>query len=210
MEPIVAKICLNENKLDGFLLIEKMNYFHINSVILQQYMKRIALLIITCPLLLLGQTDLEVVKVNDAKKFKKGIKERPAVISFQKDTIDKSVKEIKPGNVNVIIGDERINILDDYVREYPLTLNGFRIQLVFGERNTVNKAKAKFYGLFSKVPVYESWLSPNFRLRVGDFLTRMQAEAFKQEVQAYFPGAYIVNDRINIPKFVKEDIDTDF
>ena len=104
MEPIVAKICLNENKLDRFLLIEKMNYFHINSVILQEYMKRIALLIITCPLLLLGQTDLEVVKVNDAKKFKKGIKERSAVTSFQKDTIDKFVKEIKSKSVLLSMG----------------------------------------------------------------------------------------------------------
>ena len=169
-------------------------------------MKRISLILMAVPALLWGQSDLEVVKVSNSKDFKKNIKAKVQEAPLQKDTIDLNTKELKPGNVNIIIGDERINVLDAYVRENPLTLNGFRIQLVFGERNTVNRAKAKFYNHFSKIPVYESWLSPNFRLRVGDFLTRMQAEAFKQEVQKHFPGAYIVNDRINVPKFVKEDL----
>lgn len=172
-------------------------------------MNQFVLIVILFPLILIGQTDLEVVKVNNTPSFKKEITERNQTYKLQKDSLNKTKREISPGNVNIILGDERINILDEYVRENPLSLNGYRVQLVFGERATINQAKAKFYSKYSSIPVYESWLSPNFRLRVGDFLTRMQAEAFKREIQEFFPGAYIVNDKINVPKFVKEDLETE-
>ena len=133
-------------------------------------------------------------KVNDKKDFKSEIKEQKTV---------NRLKKADSGELNVVLADERIQILDDYVRENPLTLTGFRIQLVFGNRNTVNNAKSKFYGQFSGTPLYESYLAPNFRLRVGDFFTRLQAEAFLNEVRSAFPNAYIVNDRINVPDYIK-------
>jgi len=155
------------------------------------------LLLLFIPVALLGQDEMPVVKVNDDVEFKKGIKESKI------ESVMKKVKKASSGELNVILGDERIQVLDDYVRENPLALTGYRIQLVFGNRNTVNNAKSKFYGNFNGTSLYESYLAPNFRLRVGDFITRLQAEAFLNEVRSVFPSAYIVNDRINVPDYVK-------
>lgn len=154
------------------------------------------LIILLFPLNMLAQDGLQVKTVNNEKDFKSELTERKP---------KKVLKKAENGEMNVVLADERIQILDDYVKENPLTLTGFRIQLVFGNRTTVNNAKSKFYGRFSGTPLYESYLAPNFRLRVGDFFTRLQAEAFLNEVRAAFPNAYIVNDRINIPDYIKEN-----
>jgi len=154
------------------------------------------LIILLFPFCTYAQDGLQVTKVNDKNDFKSKITEAK---------VKSRLKKVESGELNVVLADERIQVLDDYVKENPLTLTGFRIQLVFGNRTTVNNAKSKFYGRFSGTPLYESYLAPNFRLRVGDFFTRLQAEAFLNEVRSAFPNAYIVNDRINIPDYIKED-----
>ena len=165
-------------------------------------MKRLLVLFLL-PLQIFGQTNSETDKIAVDDDHKKSIKERKELSEHRKDT----TKEEKPGNFNVVLSDERINILDEYVKENPLRLTGFRIQLVFGNRSTVNNAKPKFYGNYSGVTVYESYLAPNFRLRAGDFLTRLQAEEFLNQVKGSFPGAYIVNDKINVPSYLKNDFE---
>ncbi|MEM7161660.1 MAG: SPOR domain-containing protein [Bacteroidota bacterium] len=157
------------------------------------------LIIFLFPFGLFAQEDLPVVKVNEEGEYTSKIAERKDKKIRSKDAIK------KPGELNVLLADERIQVLDDYIKENPLTLTGFRIQLVFGNRNTVNKAKSQFYGNFNGTNLYESYLAPNFRLRVGDFITRLQADEFLNEVKSVFPNAYIVNDQINVPDYVKFD-----
>ena len=157
-----------------------------------------ALIILLFPLCSFAQDDLGEVKTI-SEKFGKKISERKTKVENKQDPVK------APGDFNVVLADERIDILDDYVKSNPLRLTGFRIQLVFGNRGTVNNAKSKFYGNYSDVSVYESYLAPNFGLRVGDFLNRLQAEEFLNRVKGSFPGAYIVNDKINVPSYLKND-----
>ena len=182
--------------LDRYLI--KTEYIHLNSQLLDNLaaMKKVLILLLF-PVCIFGQGDLGDVETNGSNNFKKDIKERKDLAENKQDT----VKE--PGEFNVVLADQRIGVLDDYVKANPLRLTGFRIQLVFGNRSTVNNAKSKFYGNYSEVSIYESYLAPNFRLRVGDFLTRLQAEEFLNSVKGYFPGAYIVNDKINVPSYLK-------
>ncbi len=107
-------------------------------------------------------------------------------------------KPAKQGEIRYI-QDERIAILDDYLKTHPIKHDGYRIQLVFGSREVVSSAKSRFLSSYS-YSSYEDYLPPNFRLRVGDYLTRFQAEKGLREIKGRFPAAYIVRDKIEVPK----------
>lgn len=100
-----------------------------------------------------------------------------------------------PGEVRVH-GGERLLALLDTLTELSYPLEGFRIQLAFGKKDEVNELRTEFLKAYPALGAYISWLQPNFRLRIGDFRTRLQAERFKQEIQETYPGCYIVRDII--------------
>ncbi len=81
------------------------------------------------------------------------------------------------------------------------TIDGFRIQIHFGgEREKTKLIKTKFLQQFPEVPAYEVYQQPNFKVRVGDFRTRLDAQKFMNELSAFFPSAFIVADAIHLPK----------
>lgn len=103
-----------------------------------------------------------------------------------------------PGEIRYI-QEERIGILDEYLKSHPIQHDGYRIQLIFGSRNEVANARSKFLASWD-IPAYETYLPPNFRLRVGDFMTRFQAEKALRDLKSKFPNAYLVRDKIEVPK----------
>ncbi len=112
-----------------------------------------------------------------------------------------SAKVVEKGEIR-FIQDESIETFNEFLKNNPPKHSGYRIQLVFGSRGDVQKAKSKFYGRYD-LPAYEDYLAPNFRLRVGDFMTKLQAEKMLSELKKSFPGAYIVKDKIEVPKTLR-------
>ena len=112
----------------------------------------------------------------------------------------------KKGEIN-ITQDERIEELDELRKKYPGTLNGYRVQIFFGKREPAIEQKAEFIESNPDVPTYISFLAPNFRLRVGDFRSRIEAEKLKSQIEADYPGCYIVKDQIEFPPLEKEEVD---
>ena len=81
------------------------------------------------------------------------------------------------------------------------TIEGFRIQIHFGgEREKAKLVKTKFLQQYPEVPAYEIYQQPNFKVRVGDFRTRLEAQKFMNEISSSFPSAFIVADDIHLPK----------
>lgn len=113
------------------------------------------------------------------------------------ETTASDVRLIERGEIRYI-QDERISILDDYLKSNPIKQDGYRIQLVFGSRGEVSAARSQFLSRW-RYAAYETYLPPNFRLRVGDFINRWQAEKALRSLKSGFPNAYIVRDRIETP-----------
>jgi hypothetical protein len=91
---------------------------------------------------------------------------------------------------------------------------GFRIQIYAGSKmEMANEAKADFLQSFSQddIPVYQNWQPPHFRVRVGDYLSRQEAMRQIAHIRQIFPDAFVVTDKINLPKYKKpiarEDIE---
>lgn len=98
-----------------------------------------------------------------------------------------------------VIADSRIKDLNERKKESPTKMDGYRVQIYFGNRNTAQEKRGEFIRKYSDQSAYISYLAPNFRLRVGDFRTRLESEKFKNEIARSYPGSYIVKDKIELP-----------
>jgi hypothetical protein len=90
-------------------------------------------------------------------------------------------------------------LMQDYVaHKHPM--QGFRVQIFLGnDRRVAEETKRAFLAKFPETAAYLSWLAPNFRLRVGDLRTRLEAERLLHELRPLYPGSYIVPDEIEMP-----------
>ncbi len=104
-----------------------------------------------------------------------------------------------PGDVTVI-ADPRIERLMDLHAEHKHLRPGYRVQIFLGDRRMAEETKRAFLQKHPELPVYISWLAPNFRLRIGDLRTRLEAEHLLRQLRVEHPGSYIVRDEIEMPQ----------
>ncbi len=105
-----------------------------------------------------------------------------------------------------LIQDKRVDLLVDkqiFLSRHQFTLTGWRIQIFFDSgANSKRKATDALRQFNQRYPDYEAYLSfkePYYRVRVGDFRSRLEAEGFLRKVQAEYPNAFATNDFINPP-----------
>jgi hypothetical protein len=79
--------------------------------------------------------------------------------------------------------------------------NGYRVQIYFGtDKAKAKEVKSRFLASYSsEAHAYEIYEVPNFKVRVGDFRSRMEAYRFLKKIRADFPASFIVNTRIELP-----------
>lgn len=79
---------------------------------------------------------------------------------------------------------------------------GYRVQIYFGaDKAKANEMKAKFLARYSSdINAYEVYDVPNFKIRVGDFRSRMDAYRFLKKIRSEFPSAFIVESEIEYPE----------
>lgn len=83
------------------------------------------------------------------------------------------------------------------------TVPGYRIQLTSSSnRKEVYDLKAEFLKYYPDVRAYVTYQQPYFKLRVGDFVDRTEANAFRDLINNRFPG-FIVPESVN-PNNLKE------
>ena len=85
-----------------------------------------------------------------------------------------------------------------------LGIPGFRVHLYMdsGNRARLNtqREQADFQEMYPDWKSYIVYDEPYFKLRAGDFRTRLDARRFLEEIRRDYPAAYIVVDLINYPE----------
>ncbi|HOX77550.1 MAG TPA: SPOR domain-containing protein [Bacteroidales bacterium] len=122
-----------------------------------------------------------------------------------------SAQDAGMGHVSVI-RDERIDsVLVNYeslrlkLMENPDTklIPGYRIQIFFdsglNSSDRARQTRDEFLLLFPDIPAYVSWKAPNYRVRVGDYKSRLDAEKDLQLIMISYPNAWVTKDEINFP-----------
>jgi hypothetical protein len=78
---------------------------------------------------------------------------------------------------------------------------GFRVQIYFGtNREEALAARNKFQREFPEHDTYMGYEQPYFRIKVGDFRTRVEAQRLMQELKNLFPSTIIMSEQVNPEK----------
>ena len=78
-------------------------------------------------------------------------------------------------------------------------INGFRIQIYVGNvRQEADGAKSYIYQSFPDLNPYVSYTQPTYRVKVGDFMYRSDAEQYLEMIKEQYGSAVILADRVDI------------
>ena len=70
--------------------------------------------------------------------------------------------------------------------------DGYTIQLYYGELGRANSVIRKYRGLYGSWPASIEYETPNYKVWVGNFGTRLEADRALLEVQRNFGSAFIL------------------
>lgn len=112
----------------------------------------------------------------------------------------------EPDGKVIFIEDTRLNQLADFVRAGEnsiegVKIDGFRILIFFDQsKSSAEQQKSNFMSHYADHKTYIDYVAPNYRVRAGNFRTKLEAEALKVELLYLFPTAIIVEDKIQLPQ----------
>ena len=103
----------------------------------------------------------------------------------------------KKGNVE-LTGDTKVSSLvlkHIEFNERVQTVPGYRIQIASlsgpNSRNQAFDLKRRFKEQYPDVEVYIVFSEPNFRVKVGDFTSKLDAFVFMQRIKGVYPGTIV-------------------
>ncbi len=125
--------------------------------------------------------------------------------SFGQDT---TWKKPVDSNSVVVHKDPRIDNLvkkqaqinEETSRDARRFVKGFRLMVITtNSRDEAIAAKTKVYTYFPELKAYLWHQSPYYKLKVGNFKDRKEAEAYQKRMNIYFPkGVFIMPDTVEI------------
>ena len=125
--------------------------------------------------------------------------------SFGQDTIP--VKQADTNSITVhkdpridLLVKKQIQINEETTREARRVGKGYRLLVInTNNREEAAAAKTTVYTYFPELKSYLLYQAPYFKLKVGNFRDKKEAEDYQQRLQKYFPkGVFIMNDTIEI------------
>lgn len=82
-------------------------------------------------------------------------------------------------------------------------ISGYRVEIFFSSaldaRQKALQTKTNFLREYPDLNIYVLYVSPDFKVRVGDFRTKNEALELMKKIQGRFPNAFIVPDTIEYP-----------
>ena len=103
----------------------------------------------------------------------------------------------------VLTRDSRLEDLITRQKDYNAvkqTMNGYRVQIYFGSvRQKAAEVKMDFASKHPEIASYLTYTAPNFKVRAGDFRTRLEAQKLFKTIEGQYPTCFIVPDEINLP-----------
>jgi hypothetical protein len=128
-----------------------------------------------------------------------------AQVSFSAQNNEKSTRPEVIKNLNINQDPRLDNILSWHIENNRTRnkIEGFRVEIFFSsEFDAKEKAirkKKEFLSVYPDNAVHVKYISPNFRVRVGDFRTKNEALKLYREIKSNYPVAFIVADEIDFP-----------
>lgn len=114
-------------------------------------------------------------------------------------------QKVPEGKVSVI-QDPRVDSIISMQRQIRMTnplIEGYRIQIFMESGNDAveraNQLIEQFNEEFPSIKAYLSFGQPYYRVRVGDFRDRLEAEGLLKQISRNYAQAFIIRDQIEPP-----------
>ncbi len=117
----------------------------------------------------------------------------------------------KESERNYVKQEDSVDQLIDAYRQHNRNhgMQGFRVQIFTASGNRskllTDRVKSEFDAAYPGVRSYITYDEPYYKLRVGDFRNRLDAERFLKSISSEYVFAMVVVDRINLPHLSSSD-----
>lgn len=118
----------------------------------------------------------------------------------------RSFNEIVPSSMSLSQSPQMENAVREMIASNAantLESEGYRIRIFFDNRQDSREAsleaEQRFRRLFPGYETYRSFIYPNFKVTVGDFRTKAEAQVALKRISVQFPTAFIVKERMKFP-----------
>jgi hypothetical protein len=120
-------------------------------------------------------------------------------VSSLAQTDSNSIVVHKDPRIDLLIK-KQIEINEVTTRNSRRSAQGYRIQVIStNNRTKAMEAKTRIYQHFPELKAYLMYQSPYFKLKVGNFIEREEAESYLQNILTLFPtGVYVVRDIVEV------------
>lgn len=117
-------------------------------------------------------------------------------ITNSKAADNDSTEEIK--NNILFFKDARVDVLQKIYSRKPAGPKKqiIRVQVFQAEsRDKIFEAKAQFSARYPGIQTFVTYISPNFKLRAGEFESKQEAHKFMMQIKAYFPTSFVIEEK---------------
>lgn len=94
--------------------------------------------------------------------------------------------------------DGLMGLYKEYNRKNDQT-DGYRIQIMFSnDKSEAYSAKVKLYKEFPTENCYVDYEQPYYKLRMGDYVNRFEANYALQQLLALYPASFIIKSKVAV------------
>ena len=121
--------------------------------------------------------------------------------SFAQDTTRGKLQVIKDPRIDSLAA-HRLDLNKSHGESSSATTAfGYRVQIFSGSnRKEAFDTQSRFQLENPDIRTYITYREPNFKVRAGDFRSRLEATKLMEELKAEFSGMFIISETINLPK----------
>jgi hypothetical protein len=170
-------------------------------------MRTILFLLTILPSLVLAQTDPSIYETEDVSKYRHRIAFEEPQVTVAPQPVPTPAGEsllnqyFTDGRKLYIDADQKLGAFvaaHVEINQSTQTMEGYRIQIFAGSRDGANSARARLLRSYSDLEAYVVPIEPNYRVRVGNFTTRAEAQRVCNKIRSSFPSAWVIKDKIRL------------
>lgn len=123
---------------------------------------------------------------------------------YNQELAGKNIFDVLPSEVKVHQSTNLKNAVDSRIRDNKsVQTDGYRIRIYFDNSQNARikseKIAAGFKSQHPGINVYRDYENPYFKVTVGDFRNKQDAQRFLNSIKGTYPSGFIVREKINFP-----------
>jgi len=121
-------------------------------------------------------------------------------VNVKKDPLIDILQQFRAGSLDrsKLNTSESSNRNTDRSHLTKTTIRGFRVQIFLGpSRSAAYAEQARFQQLFKEIDTYIMYEEPNYRVKVGDFRSRSEAQALMRALSKDF-NVFLFTEQVNV------------